>query len=130
MRAGTITLLTVAALAACREQTRTPAAQAPPASSQGSVNPDPGLTRYACMDGQAITAGYPDRTTAVVTFKDHAYTLKLAPSAGGARYVGFGLQWWVKGAHAAIAPLKSGEETASGAGVDCTEIADRGATRI
>jgi len=132
MRVGTVALLAAAALAGCREPTRRPAAQAPPpaAPSQGSVNPDPGLTHYTCMDGQTITAGYPDRGTAVVTFRDHAYTLKLAPSASGARYVGFGLQWWVKGDRAAIAPLKSGEETASGAGVDCTEVTEHAPARI
>jgi membrane-bound inhibitor of C-type lysozyme len=83
------------------------------------VNPDAGVTTYACADGQAITAGYPDRQTAIVTYKDHAYTLKLARSASGARYTGYGLQWWVKGAHATIAALAPGEESASAPELDC-----------
>jgi membrane-bound inhibitor of C-type lysozyme len=87
--------------------------------AQGPVNPDAGVTSYACLDGQTITAGYPDRETAVVTYKDHAYTLKRAPSASGARYTGYGLQWWVKGAHASIAALGAGEDVATGAALDC-----------
>jgi membrane-bound inhibitor of C-type lysozyme len=99
----------------CRDQ----AATQPPAAAQGPVNPDARVTRYACVDGQTIIAGYPDRETAVVTYKGHAYTLKLARSASGARYTGYGLQWWTKGAHAAIAALKPGEDIASAPGVDC-----------
>jgi len=109
------------ALAGCRDHAtvaRVPSA-APPAA-QGPVNPDAGVTAYACIDGQTITAGYPDVQTAVVTYRDHAYTLKLARSADGARYTGYGLQWWTRGAHATIAHLKPGEEIASAPGVDCT----------
>ena len=83
------------------------------------MNPGVSVAVYACADGQAITAGYPDRETAVVTYKDHAYTLKLARSASGARYTGYGLQWWTKGAHASMAALKPGEDTASAPGLDC-----------
>ena len=116
MRAAVLILLL--GLAACHDQ-KPPPPPAPPAVS-GPVNPDPGVTTYVCMDGQRITAGYPDSQTAVVTYKDHAYTLKLAPSADGARYTGYGLQWWTKDSHGAIAALKGGEEVASGPGLDCT----------
>ncbi len=107
---------------ACRNSAKTPAAgasSAPAPPATGPVNPDAGVTRYACADGETITAGYPDAQTAVVTYKDHAYTLKLARSADGARYVGYGLQWWTKGHHADLAPLKSGEETATSPGIGC-----------
>lgn len=107
-------ILIALALAACH---------APAAKSQGAppgpVNPDAGVTTYRCADGSSIVAGYPDRNTAVVTYRDHAYTLKLAPSARGARYTGYGLQWWTKGALASIAALKAGEEAATAPGVDC-----------
>jgi membrane-bound inhibitor of C-type lysozyme len=112
-RAGVLAMVLGLGLAGCRNP---PA----PSAAQGAVNPDAGVTTYACVDGSTITAGYPDRQTAVVTYRDHAYTLKLARSASGARYTGYGLQWQTKGAHAAIAPLKSGEEAASAPGVDCT----------
>jgi membrane-bound inhibitor of C-type lysozyme len=107
------------ALSACHA----PAAKsqgAPPSAAQGPVNPDAGVTAYRCMDGSTIVAGYPDSKTAVVTYKDHAYTLKLAPSASGTRYTGYGLQWQTRGDHATITPLKPGEEAATAPGVECT----------
>jgi membrane-bound inhibitor of C-type lysozyme len=121
-RVGALALAVALALAGCRDRPAAPARTqaAAPTPGQGSVNPDAGVTSYACADGSTITAGYPDRQTAVVTYKDHAYTLKLARSAGGARYTGYGLQWQTKGSHAAIAPLKPGEDTASAPGLDCT----------
>jgi membrane-bound inhibitor of C-type lysozyme len=112
-----VAILALLALAACHEQKPAPL-RAPEAS--GSVNPDPGVTTYVCLDGQRITAGYPDPRTAVITYKDHAYTLKLAPAADGARYTGYGLQWWTHGRHASIAALKGGEEIAADPGLDCT----------
>ena len=125
-RAGTLAILLGFGLAGCRAQAPIPqAAPASPPSAQGPVNPDPGVTRYACAGGQTVTAGYPDRETAVVTFKDHAYTLKLARSADGARYTGYGLQWWTRGDRANLAELKAGEEVASTAGLDCHAHPDR-----
>jgi membrane-bound inhibitor of C-type lysozyme len=91
----------------------------PAAPSAGQVNPDAGVTDYSCQDGQAIVAGYPDRNTAVVTYKGHAYTLKLAGTEEGARYTGYGLQWTVRGRQAALAVVKPGEERASGPGLAC-----------
>jgi len=111
-------LILLLALAACHEQKAAPH-PAPPAAA-GPVNPDPGITTYACVDGQRITAGYPDAQTAVVTYKDHAYTLKLAPSADGSRYTGYGLQWWTRGPRATITALKAGEDIATDPGLACT----------
>jgi membrane-bound inhibitor of C-type lysozyme len=111
-------VLIALALAACGP----PAAKsqgAPPAAPQGPVNPDAGVTNYRCADGSSIVAGYPDSQTAVVTYRDHAYTLKLAPSASGARYTGYGLQWRTEGDHASIATLNPGETTATAPGVAC-----------
>lgn len=118
--AAGLSILLVAGLAGCRDQTAKRSDGAPPhAAAQGAVNPDVRIVDYICADGQRITAGYPDRRTAVVTYKGHAYTLKLASSASGARYTGYGLQWWETGAHASIAALKPGEDIAP-PGVDCT----------
>jgi membrane-bound inhibitor of C-type lysozyme len=121
VRAAALAILALG-LAGCRDRASIPgeAAVAPPAAGQGPVNPDAGVTVYACVDGQTITAGYPDRRTAIVTYKGHAYTLKLAPSASGARYTGYGLQWWTKGASATIAALKPGEEAATAPGLECS----------
>jgi membrane-bound inhibitor of C-type lysozyme len=103
----------------CRDRPRLPAPSPPAPAAPGPVNPDPGVTRYVCADGQTVTAGYPDRETAVVAYRDHTYTLKLAHSADGARYTGYGLQWWTRGGHASLAELKGGEDAASGPGLDC-----------
>jgi membrane-bound inhibitor of C-type lysozyme len=119
-------VLLLLGLVACngrKAESRSPAPPAPPAA--GPVNPDAGVTAYRCQDGQAIVAGYPDRNTAVVTYKGHAYTLKLAGTEEGARYTGYGLQWTVNGRRAVLAALKPGEERAGGPGLAC--VADQAA---
>ena len=94
-----------------------PAAPSPPA---GAVNPQVTVTAYVCEGGTRLTAAYPDSQTAIVDYRGHAYTLKLARSGSGARYTGFGLQWWTKGLeHGTLARLKPGEEVASDAGMAC-----------
>jgi hypothetical protein len=115
-----LVLLLLTSLAACdgrKAESKPPPPSAPP--SAGPVNPDAGVTAYRCQDGQSIVAGYPDPKTAVVTYKDHAYTLKLAGSDGGPRYTGYGLQWTVRGRRGALAALKPGEERASDPGLVC-----------
>lgn len=117
---ATLPLLTALALAACHPPAAARSEAAPPPPAQGPVNPDAGVTTYRCVDGSTMVAGYPDNQTAVVTYKDHAYTLKLAPSAKGQRYTGYGLEWRTEGGQATIAALKPGEAAASARGVACT----------
>jgi membrane-bound inhibitor of C-type lysozyme len=111
-------------LVACtrpQQQEHIDAAPAPPPTAAGPVNPDPKIASYTCADGEMVQVGYPDRNTAVLDYKGRAYTLKIARSASGARYIGYGLQWWTTGPDAgAIATLKAGEEIASAPGVRCT----------
>jgi hypothetical protein len=114
-------LLGLAACSGRKAESQRPPPPEPPAA--GPVNPDAGVTAYRCQDGQAIVAGYPDRKTAVVTYKGHAYTLKLAGAEEGARYTGYGLQWTVRGRRAVLAVLKPGEERAGGPGLAC--VADQ-----
>ncbi|WP_372786988.1 MliC family protein [Phenylobacterium sp.] len=106
-------------LALCACDGRKAEATPPPAASTGPVNPDAGVTAYRCQDGQTIVAGYPDSKSAVVTYKDHAYSLKLAGTDGGVRYTGYGLQWTVQGGRGVLAVLKPGEERASDPGLAC-----------
>ncbi len=106
----------------CKEQGGARSPENAPGVAQGPVNPDANVTSYACLDGSMITAGYPDRETAVVTYKDHAYPLKAARAASGSRYTGYGLEWWIKGSHASLAALRPGEETASGGALSCTAV--------
>ena len=100
--------ISAASLVACSEQEAAPTHPkegAAPAHA-GPVAANPTLTTYACADGRTVKAGYPDRETAVLTVGDHTYTLKIALSASGARYTGYGLQWWTKGLdEGRLAPL-------------------------
>jgi membrane-bound inhibitor of C-type lysozyme len=112
-------------LAACHAPSAKSEAAPPPAAPPGPVNPDAGVTTYRCADGSSIVAGYPDRNTAVVTYKDHAYTLKLAPSATGRRYTGYGLQWWTKGARAHVAALKPNGDAPAEPGLACVAAQDQ-----
>jgi len=115
--------LAALALAACGQGA--PTAPKPPAAASaspasGPVNPDPVVTTYVCAGGERLTAGYPDASTAVIDYRGHAYTLKIARSGSGARYTGYGLQWWTKGLeHGTLAQLKPGEDIASDPGVTC-----------
>ena len=116
-------LAALMALAACEKPAPPPAASpepAPAALAAGPVNPTVAVTTYACAGGQSLQAAYPDSETAIVTWKGHAYALKLARSASGARYTGYGLQWWTKGLNrGTISTLKAGEEVADGRGIEC-----------
>jgi len=118
-------LVLVLALAACDRA-------APPANAQAAsavapnppggtpVNPNPGVRTYRCEDGRTLQAGYPDSETAVVDVDGRAHPLRIAPAASGARYIGFGLQWWTKGMNEGrLSRLKHGETIASDPGVTC-----------
>jgi membrane-bound inhibitor of C-type lysozyme len=118
------------ALAACNKPARPAAAPVqvvvpPPvapvaAQPAAAVNPPVIITNYACAGGKMLEAGYPSATTAVVIWQGHAYTLNQATAASGARYTGFGLQWWSKGvSRANLATLKEGEEIATDPGLEC-----------
>lgn len=129
MRATPLIPLLFLALAGCKppseagRPTATATAAPPRATSPaaGPVAGDPHVTTYACADGRKVTAGYPDRDTAVLTVGEHSYSLKHARSADGARYTGFGLQWWTKGLSTGrLSSLKPGEDIASDPGVACT----------
>jgi membrane-bound inhibitor of C-type lysozyme len=115
--------LLVLALGACSKPAAPPPADSAPTATAppAAVTADPGVVTYACMDGQTVVAGYPDKDTAVVTVGGQAYTLKIARSGSGARYTGMGLQWWTKGpVEGALARLQPGEDIASAPGVACS----------
>jgi len=92
------------------------------AAAQAPVNPDVRVVTYGCADGSTIVAGYPDPRTAIVTWKNHAYTLKLAPAAGGTRYAGFGLLWRTEGDRATL--------TAGQVSLTCSARPDKGSARV
>jgi len=101
-------------LAAC---SREPAPDAPaPAPKTVAATP---WVHYACADGRAVSARYPDGDTAQLQIGGAMHVLKVARSGSGARYVGDALQWWTKGDEGMLAPLKPGEDIASAVGVAC-----------
>ena len=51
---------------------------------------------YQCESGETITAAYSSTDTATVKYKTRTYTMQIAISASGARYVGEGFEWWTK----------------------------------
>jgi membrane-bound inhibitor of C-type lysozyme len=51
---------------------------------------------YDCGAGNVLKATYPDARTAVVNYDGQNFTLTLAQSASGSRYVGAGREWWIR----------------------------------
>lgn len=99
-------------LAGCAPE---PAAPTPEAAKASEVP----ATFYVCEDGRIVRALYPDARIAQVSIAGDTFRLTQAISGSGARYVGEGLQWWVKGDEAMLAPLKAGEDIAAAPGVRC-----------
>lgn len=94
--------------------------RAPEKAADAGAPAGPVFTTYVCEDGRTVRAAYPDPNTAIVNVGGMTRTLKVAISASGARYIGEGVQWWTKGMdQAQLSPLASGEEIASGTGVNC-----------
>lgn len=121
------------ALAACNKPAATPPRPPPPSPAAAPtvvapelepeaapVNPVVTITTYTCAGGKTLEAGYPNPTSAVVIWQGRAYSLTQATAASGARYTGFGLQWWTRGlTHGTLATLKAGEEIATDPGLEC-----------
>ena len=81
---STAVLAVLTLVAGCEK----PAEPAPPAAAAEVA--------YACAGGQTLKASYPDSNTAVVTYGGQTFTLTIAQSASGSRYVGAGREWWIK----------------------------------
>jgi membrane-bound inhibitor of C-type lysozyme len=86
----TITCLALA-LAACSQEAESPPAPVTPSPAPAAIPAPP--VSYACESGQAIAVSYPDVSTADLTWKGQAYTLRTAQTGSGTRYVGSGLEW-------------------------------------
>lgn len=74
--------------------------QEPEAPPTAPVEPVPAPARpvgtpisYACESGQSVTVGYPDTSTAQLTYKGQTYTLRTVQAATGARFTGSGVEW-------------------------------------
>ena len=62
----------------------------------GASLPVAGAHDYQCESGETITAAYSSTDTATVRYKARTYTMQIAISGSGARYVGEGFEWWTK----------------------------------
>ena len=54
-------------------------------------------TSYQCDSGNRIIVTYHKNDTATLSYLQKDYTMEMAMSASGVRYVGNGLVWWTKG---------------------------------
>lgn len=70
---------------------------------------------YHCDSGQRIAAHYPDTERVHLLYQGQRYTLVIAISASGARYVGQGLQWWTKGQEGSLFALADAANAADAA---------------
>ncbi|QBM16688.1 hypothetical protein MARI_07790 [Marinobacter sp. JH2] len=52
---------------------------------------------YECESGETVRVNYLAPDAAKVHYKGSSYEMEIAASASGARYIGGGIEWWVKG---------------------------------
>ena len=90
---GSLAITSILLLSACasspQEQGGAKASAATPSTSSAH--------NYRCDSGEAIAATYPSTDSATVQYKGSSYSMKIAVSGSGARYVGGELEWWTKG---------------------------------
>ena len=80
-------------LSACASSPQEPeGAQASAATPSTST-----VHNYRCESGETISATYPSTDSATVQYKGSTYSMQIAVSGSGARYVGGELEWWTKG---------------------------------
>lgn len=54
------------------------------------------VQNYQCESGKTVDATYPSNDSATIEYQGNTYSMQIAVSASGARYVGDGLEWWTK----------------------------------
>ena len=52
---------------------------------------------YECESGETVAVNYLAPDVAKVHYKGTRYDMETAVSGSGARYIGGGIEWWVKG---------------------------------
>ncbi|HDY85867.1 hypothetical protein LCGC14_0584790 [marine sediment metagenome] len=67
--------------------------QYPPATTPTTTNE----YHYHCESGKSIVVSYIQQDSATVQYQNEVYTMQIAISASGTRYVGGKLVWWNKG---------------------------------
>lgn len=79
-----------------------PAPAMAPASEPAAAAAPSAAHSYRCESGATIVATYPSTDSATVQYQGNTYTMQIAVSASGSRYVGGGLEWWTKGAEGTV----------------------------
>lgn len=75
---------------------------------------------YRCANGERLRVDYRRDETALIEYRGEIKLLTLAPAASGARYVGAGQQWWIKGQEEGVlSRLETGQAMATGEGTLC-----------
>ncbi len=115
-------LIAALSLAACERA----AEKAPSAPDRADARPVD--VAYACEGGGSLTARYPDARTAIVTWEGQTFTMTLAESASGSRFVGAGREWWLKAypdrEEGTLSPSPTGAAAGGPPLAVCTKSAD------
>ena len=94
-----------------------------PSATAAAGAPGERVVVHDCVDGNSVTARYPDEATVVVTQGNKTYRMTQATAPTGTRYVGDGRQWWVQGrgraAAGRLAELPEGQTTTTDLGLLC-----------
>jgi membrane-bound inhibitor of C-type lysozyme len=90
------TLASVLLVSACGSSPQNKSSEQAPVEA----TPTSSAHSYRCESGETITTIYHSSDSAAVRYKGSNYSMKIAVSASGARYVGGDLEWWVKGSGA------------------------------
>lgn len=88
-----LTFITILLVSACTDSTQDKV------DTKTSVTTPPTslIHNYQCDSGETIAATYPSTGSTTIQYMGSRYTLHIAISASGARYVGDELEWWTKG---------------------------------
>lgn len=90
---GSLAISSILLLSACTNFSQEP--ERPQASA--AIPSKSSVHNYRCESGEAITATYSAPDSATVQYKGSTYSMQIAVSGSGARYVGGELEWWTKG---------------------------------
>ncbi|MDP1617940.1 MliC family protein [Phenylobacterium sp.] len=86
---------------------------------------------YRCANGERLRVDYRRDETAIIEYRGETKLLTLAPAASGARYVGDGQQWWIKGQiEGVLNRLEPGQAVATADGTVCRVATARPAQAV
>ncbi|SER23107.1 Membrane-bound inhibitor of C-type lysozyme [Nitrosomonas sp. Nm51] len=93
---GSLAISLILLLSACGSSPQEPEGTQASAATPSTLS----VHNYRCESGETITAIYPSTDSTTVQYKGSTYSMQIAVSGSGARYVGGELEWWTKGSGA------------------------------